>query len=128
MISLAALVVGAIVLAVGVFEVGLDLKEALLLAIGIIVAALPEGLPATVTLILAMAVQRLAQQGVLVKRLALIETLGTVSVICTDKSGTLTQNQMTVQQVWVGGQRLAVSGVGYEPHGGFTPRPAGPGI
>ncbi len=124
-ISLAALVIGAIVLAVGAFEVGLGLKEALLLAIGIIVAALPEGLPATVTLSLAMAVQRLAQHGVLVKRLALVETLGNISVICTDKSGTLTQNQMTVQQVWVAGQRLAVSGVGYEPRGGFTPRPQG---
>jgi Ca2+-transporting ATPase len=122
-ISLAALVIGAIVLAVGAFDVGLGFKEALLLAIGIIVAALPEGLPATVTLSLAMAVQRLAQQGVLVKKLALVETLGNISVICTDKSGTLTQNQMTVRQVWVAGQRLSVSGGGYEPRGEFTPRP-----
>ena len=66
---------------------------------------------------LAIAVQRLAQRGVLVKKLAMMETLGTVSVVCTDKSGTLTQNQMTIREVWVAGQRLTVSGVGYEPHG-----------
>ena len=77
------------------------------------------------TLSLAMAVQRLAQRGVLVKKLAVVETLGTTSVICTDKSGTLTQNQMTVREVWVGGQRLSVSGVGYEPKGDFTPLPSG---
>ena len=94
-----------------------------MLALGILVAAVPEGLPATITLSLAMAGQRLAGHGVLVKKLSTIETLGTVSVICTDKSGTLTQNQMTVREVWVGGERFSVSGVGYEPSGEFTPRP-----
>jgi magnesium-transporting ATPase (P-type) len=85
------------------------------------VATVPEGLLPTVTLTLAMAVQRLAQRGVLVKKLALVETLGTVSVICTDKSGTLTQNQMTVREIWVAGQHLHVSGVGYEPRGNIRP-------
>lgn len=99
--------------------------DVLLLTLGIIVAAIPEGLPATLTLALAMAVQRLAQKGVLAKKLNIVETLGTVSVICTDKSGTLTQNQMTVKEVWVAGQKLKVSGVGYEPKGGFEPSPSG---
>jgi len=79
------------------------------------VAAVAEGLPATVTLSLAMAAQRLAKRGVLVKKLSMLETLGTVSIICTDKSGTLTQNQMTVREVWIAGQRLSVSGAGYNP-------------
>jgi magnesium-transporting ATPase (P-type) len=96
-----------------------------LLALGVLVAAIPEGLPVTLTLSLAMAVQRLAQKGVLAKKLNIVETLGNVSVICTDKSGTLTQNQMTVREVWVSRQRIKVTGVGYEPQGEFVPLPAG---
>ena len=96
-------------------------QDVLLLTLGIIVAAIPEGLPATLTFSLAMAVQRLAQKGVLAKKLNIVETLGTVSVICTDKSGTLTQNQMTVKEIWVSNQRLRISGVGYEPKGDFSP-------
>jgi Ca2+-transporting ATPase len=126
-ITLAAFAIGVFVLAVGIFDAQVELEtfEAFILALGIIVAAVPEGLPATLTLSLAMAGQRLAQKGVLVKKLSVLETLGTASVICTDKSGTLTQNQMTVREVWVAGQRLAVSGVGYEPRGKYSPNPAG---
>lgn len=122
-ISLIALGLGALVFLDAVFDLGIPWLEAFILAIGIIVAAVPEGLRPTVTLSLAMAVQRLARRGVLVKKLAMMETLGTTSVICTDKSGTLTQNQMTVRQVWVAGQRFEVSGVGYEPAGEFSPSP-----
>jgi Ca2+-transporting ATPase len=61
-----------------------------------------------------------------VKKLSITETLGTVSVICTDKSGTLTQNQMTVRELWVGRQKLRVTGVGYEPRGEFQPPPGQP--
>ena len=122
-ISLIALGLGAIVFAVGIVDVNLGINEAFLLALGIIVAAIPEGLPATVTLSLAVAVQRLAQKGVLVKKLSILETLEHVSVICTDKSGTLTQNQMTVRQVWVSGKPLVVTGTGYEPEGEFVPSP-----
>jgi len=122
-ISLIALGLGAIVFTVGIVDVNLGINEAFILALGIIVAAIPEGLPATVTLSLADSVQRLAQKGVLVKKLSILETLEHVSVICTDKSGTLTQNQMTVRQVWVGGRPLVVSGIGYEPHGEFLPYP-----
>ena len=120
-ISLIALGLGVIVFAVGIVDVKLGINEAFILALGIIVAAIPEGLPATVTLSLAVAVQRLAQKGVLVKKLSILETLEHVSVICTDKSGTLTQNQMTVRQVWVSGKPLVVTGTGYEPIGEFVP-------
>lgn len=118
-ISLFALTLGGLVFLVSLLEVGLPRLEAFLLAIGIIVAAIPEGLLPIITLSLAIAVERLARRGVLVKKLAVVETLGTTSVICADKSGTLTQNQMTVREVWVSGQRLSVSGVGYEPKGQF---------
>ncbi|OGO63202.1 MAG: hypothetical protein A2030_11210, partial [Chloroflexi bacterium RBG_19FT_COMBO_50_10] len=123
LISLIALGLGAIVFTVGIVDVHLGTYEAFLLAMGIIVAAIPEGLPATVTLSLAVSVQRLAQKGVLVKKLSILETLEHVSIICTDKSGTLTQNQMTVRQLWVGGKPLVVTGAGYEPEGEFVPSP-----
>jgi magnesium-transporting ATPase (P-type) len=127
-IALVALAIGIAVFWVGHLEVGMPLFEAFFLAIGIVVAAVPEGLSATVTLSLAIAVQRLAQRGVLVKKLAMVETLGAISVLATDKSGTLTQNQMTIREVWIAGQRLAVSGAGYEPRGGFTPPPDKAGV
>ncbi|MBI5293717.1 MAG: cation-transporting P-type ATPase [Chloroflexi bacterium] len=125
LISLVAIGIGVIVLLDGLLDATIPDIEAFILAIGIIVAAVPEGLLPTVTLSLARAVQRLAGRGVLVKKLASVETLGNVSVICTDKSGTLTQNQMTVRDLWVSGHRLTVSGVGYEPTGAFTPSPVG---
>ncbi len=111
-LTLVALGLGVLVFFIGIYEVELGWVEAFVLALGILVAAVPEGLPATNTLSLAMAGQRLAGHGVLVKKLSSIETLGTVSVLCTDKSGTLTQNQMTVREVWVAGERFSVSGVG----------------
>jgi P-type Ca2+ transporter type 2C len=123
-LSLAGLGLGLIVLAVGTLQEGMNFTEAFILAIGILVAAVPEGLTPTITLTLAMAVQRLAQQGVLVKKLSIAETLGTTSVICTDKSGTLTQNQMTVRKVWLAGVKMNVSGSGYNPFGEFSPAPA----
>jgi Ca2+-transporting ATPase len=123
-ISFVALGLGVIIFAVGIVDVSLGIHEAFILALGIIVAAIPEGLPATVTLSLAEAVQRLAKKGVLVKKLSILETLDHVSVICTDKSGTLTQNQMTVRHVWVGGRPLVVTGIGYDPQGEFLPNPA----
>jgi len=120
-----ALLIGAIVAAVGYFTLGFALRNVTLLALGIVVAAIPEGLIATLTLSLAAAAQRLAQRGVLAKKLSTVERLGLVSVICTDKSGTLTQNQMTVRDIWVARKRIKVTGVGYEPQGDFVPEPAG---
>ena len=120
-----ALGIGAVVAVVGFFELQMRVSELILLTLGIVVAAIPEGLQATLTLSLAIAVQRLAQHNVLAKKLSIVETLGSVSVICTDKSGTLTQNQMTVREIWVARQHIKVTGVGYEPNGDFTPSPEG---
>jgi Ca2+-transporting ATPase len=120
-----ALAIGGIVWALASFAPNISnlYDNPLLLALGTIVALTPEGLPATLTLSLAIAVQRLAGHGVLAKRLSVVETLGNVSVICTDKSGTLTQNQMTVREIWVAQNRLQLTGVGYEPKGLFIPTP-----
>ncbi len=119
--SVAAVILALVVFAVAILDVGFVPHEAFLLAVGILVAIIPEGLAPTVTLTLAMAVQRLAQKGVLVKKLSVVETLGLTSVICTDKSGTMTQNQMTVRRLWVAGVRLDISGVGYNPEGEIAP-------
>ncbi len=120
-----ALGIGAFVVVIGYFSLNFPVKEVTLLALGIVVAVIPEGLTATLTLSLAAAVQRLAKRGVLAKKLSTVEKLGQVSVICTDKSGTLTQNQMTVRDIWVAQKRLKVTGVGYEPVGTFSPDPKG---
>jgi P-type Ca2+ transporter type 2C len=124
-LTLIAVVIGGIAWALAMFEpkIRQHFPNALLLALGTIVAVTPEGLPATLTLSLAMAVQRLTSRGVLAKRLDVVERLGNVSVICTDKSGTLTQNQMTVREIWVARHKLKVTGVGYEPKGRFLPSP-----
>jgi magnesium-transporting ATPase (P-type) len=120
-----ALGIGAFVVVIGYFSLNFPVKEVTLLALGIVVAVIPEGLTATLTLSLAAAVQRLAKRGVLAKKLSIVEKLGQVSVICTDKSGTLTQNQMTVRDIWVAQKRIKVTGVGYEPEGAFSPNPTG---
>jgi P-type Ca2+ transporter type 2C len=119
--SFIALGIGATVFGVGVWQLGIPWLFAFLLAIGIIVAVIPEGLTPTLTLSLAIAVQRLARRGVLVKKLAMMETLGTTSVICTDKSGTLTQNQMTVREIWCGDRYYQATGGGYNPAGAIAP-------
>jgi magnesium-transporting ATPase (P-type) len=124
-ISFIAIGLGIVVAFVSITQLSWKWIDALLLAVGLVVAFVPEGLRPLVTLTLAMAGQRLADKGVLVKQMSTVETLGATSVICTDKSGTLTQNQMTVREVWVAQQRLSVSGVGYDPAGEFVPRPTG---
>jgi len=120
-----ALLIGIIVAVVGYFEMKIPIGEITLLALGVAVAVIPEGLTATLTLSLAAATQRLARRGVLAKKLSTVEKLGLVSVICTDKSGTLTQNQMTVREIWTSQKYIKVAGVGYEPQGKFSPDPEG---
>ena len=95
----------------------ITLAESFIFSLGMIVAFVPEGLLPTVTLALAMGTQRMAKRHALIKRLSAVETLGSTSVICTDKTGTLTQNEMTVRNLWVAGRNLTVTGVGYAPEG-----------
>lgn len=93
--------------------------EMLMAAVALAVGAIPEGLPAAVTITLAIGVSRMAQRKVIIRKLPAVETLGSTTVICSDKTGTLTRNQMTVQEVFAGGSSYQVSGSGYAPDGKF---------
>ena len=90
-----------------------------LAAVGLSVAAIPEGLPAIITITLAIGVQRMSQRNAIIRRLPAVEALGSVTVICSDKTGTLTRNEMTVVNVLTADDEIEVLGVGYDPHGGF---------
>lgn len=116
-ISLIALSVGFFFMLAATLFVHQPLAQAFIFALGMVVAFIPEGLLPTVTLSLAMAVQRMAKDHALVKKLSSVETLGATSVICSDKTGTLTQNAMTVNHLWTLSGQYDVTGLGYAPQG-----------
>ncbi len=115
----AALLVVAVVIGIGIAN-GMDGFEMLNTAISLSVAAIPEGMPTIVTIVLTLGSQAMARQNALVRQLSSVETLGTTSVICSDKTGTLTQNQMQVMRLWAGGKAWRVTGEGFDPRGGFV--------
>lgn len=124
-VTLIAVGVGLLFLLLSLFFARMTVAEAVIFSIGMVVAFVPEGLLPTVTLSLAMATQRMAKRNALIKKLSSVETLGCTNVICTDKTGTLTQNEMTVRDVWLPtsedhGRVINVAGIGYEPVGELT--------
>lgn len=112
-----------IAVCVAVFGIGLlqgrEVLEMFMIAISLAVAAIPEGLPAIVTIVLAIGMNKMVERNAIVKKLLAVETLGATSVICTDKTGTLTQNEMTVVKVLADNKLIEVEGTGYEPVGDF---------
>ena len=115
----AALVVVLLIVALGLWR-GQPLLDMFIFGIALAVAVVPEALPAVVTISLAVGMQRMVKRNALVRRLPTVETLGSTSVICSDKTGTLTKDEMTVRRVYVAGQVFEVSGAGYDPHGAFS--------
>jgi len=116
-ISVLSITIGIAFFIAAVFFVKQPAAQAFIFALGMIVAFIPEGLLPTVTLALAMAVQRMIKEHALVKRLSAVETLGCTTVICSDKTGTLTQNEMTVNNLWLPEGEYTVTGLGYAPIG-----------
>lgn len=118
-LGIACLVVCAIVFVMGIMR-GEELITMFMTAVSLAVAAIPEGLPAVVTIVLALGMQRMVQRNSIAKKLHAVETLGSTTVICSDKTGTLTQNQMTATKVYTAGTLYDISGEGYCPQGECT--------
>jgi Ca2+-transporting ATPase len=118
-LALMAGIAAAVVALVG-WARGLPLDEMIQTALALAVAAVPEGLPAVATITLAIGVHRMSRQRAIVRRLPSVETLGSVTVICTDKTGTLTAGEITATLLWIHGREIAIEGRGYAPSGNFT--------
>ena len=115
-----AVAVGCIFFLASLIWLHLDFYSSMLFMIGVMVACVPEGLQVTVSSALAINVLKMVKDNALVKRLSAVQTLGSVTVICTDKTGTITKGEMTVKKIWVNNKVVEVSGVGYAPIGEFT--------
>lgn len=124
-LAVAVLAICVLVFAAGWLR-GLSLVPLFLTAVSLAVAAVPEGLPAVVTIVLALGVRRMVRRHAIVRRLRAVEALGSTTVICTDKTGTLTQNEMTVRRFWAGGASGSVTGSGYAPAGELVPDEGAP--
>jgi Ca2+-transporting ATPase len=118
-LGIACLVISALVMGLGILR-GNPILEMFIWAVSLAIAAVPEALAAVVTGALAIGVQRAAKRNAIVRRLPAVETLGCTTVICSDKTGTLTKNEMTIRQIYSGGRLIEVGGVGYDPTGAFT--------
>ncbi len=114
----------SLIVAVAGTLLGNDVQEMFFTGVSLAVAVVPEGLPAVVTITLALGIRRMVERKALLRRLQAAETLGSATVVCTDKTGTLTQNEMTVRKIWVPAGTVEATGVGYAPQGQFHTDPA----
>jgi Ca2+-transporting ATPase len=118
-LAFAALAVVLLIVFFG-FMRGEPLLEMFLFGIALAVAVVPEALPAVITISLAIGAQRMVKRNALMRHLPTVETLGSISVICSDKTGTLTRDEMTARKIWIGGRQIEITGTGYEPKGSFS--------
>lgn len=120
-LAVVILLIAVVTFAFGILLRGYPLTDMFLMVVALVASAIPEGLPAIMTVILALGVQRMARHRVIIRRLPAVETLGSVTVICSDKTGTLTRNEMTVQLVVTASGGFQATGAGYAPEGGIEP-------
>ncbi len=124
-LTVAILALAGLTFAVGLWR-GQPIGEVFLAAVALAVAAIPEGLPAAITVTLALGVSRMARRHAIIRRMPAVEALGSTTVICSDKTGTLTENQMTVSAIWAGTEKFEVTGTGYVPEGSIVSEAGAP--